>query len=178
MKRFDLITEADARVLDHGSTVELTAGGHVTPLARDTLAARRVTVVAAGSTDATLPPDLAPVSDVRRVAIGSDHSGVALKKALVGHLRGKGLAVTDLGTDSAEPVDYPDIAAAVARAVARGEADAGIVHRRRRNRLGDCREQGPWRARGDVPGRDDRPLFARAQRGQRDHARLVAAGRA
>ena len=127
MKRFDLITEADARVLDHGSTVELTAGGHVTPLARDTLAARRVTVVAAGSTDATLPPDLAPVSDVRRVAIGSDHSGVALKKALVGHLRGKGLAVTDLGTDSAEPVDYPDIAAAVARLVTRREADAGIV---------------------------------------------------
>jgi ribose 5-phosphate isomerase B len=127
MKRFDLITEADARVLDPGSTVELTAGGHVTPLARDTLAARRVTVIAAGTSDATLPPDLAPVSDIRRVAIGSDHSGVALKKALVGHLRGRGLAVTDLGTDTSEPVDYPDIAASVARTVARGEADAGIV---------------------------------------------------
>ena len=42
-------------------------------------------------------------------------------------LRGRGLAVADLGTESTEPVDYPDIAAAVARAVSRGEADAGIV---------------------------------------------------
>ena len=47
MKRFDIITEADARVLDIGATVELAAGGHVTPLARDTLTARRVTVVTA-----------------------------------------------------------------------------------------------------------------------------------
>jgi ribose 5-phosphate isomerase B len=127
MKRFDIITEADARVLDLGSTVELAAGGHVTPLARDTLAARRVTVVGAGMADPTLPADLAPVADVRRVSIGSDHSGVALKRALVTHLRGRGLAVADLGTDTADPVDYPDIAAAVGRAVARGEADAGIV---------------------------------------------------
>ena len=48
MKRFEIITEADARSLDIGATVELTAGGHVTPLARDTLAARRVTVIRAG----------------------------------------------------------------------------------------------------------------------------------
>ena len=48
MKRFDIITEADARTLDVGATVELAAGGHVTPLAQDTLAARRVTVVSAG----------------------------------------------------------------------------------------------------------------------------------
>jgi ribose 5-phosphate isomerase B len=127
MKRFEIITEADARVLDHGAVVELAPGGHVTPLARDTLAARRVTVVPAGSTDASLPADLVPVADIRRVAIGSDHSGVALKRALVAHLRGRALAVTDLGTDSSDPVDYPDVAAAVGRAVARGEADAGIV---------------------------------------------------
>lgn len=128
MKRFDLITEADARLLEVGSTVELAPGGHLTPLARDTLKARRVTVVRAGSFDPDLPADLAPASDVRRVAIGSDHTGVALKRALVQHLRGRGLAVDDLGTDAPEPsVDYPDIAAAVARAVARGEAQAGIV---------------------------------------------------
>lgn len=127
MKRFDIITEADARVLDPGSTVELAAGGVVTPLARDTLRARRVTVVPAGSLDPTLPADLAPVADVRRVAIGSDHTGVALKKTLVGHLRGRGLAVTDVGTDATDPVDYPDIAAAVATLVVRGEVDAGIV---------------------------------------------------
>lgn len=127
MKRFDIITEADARTLEIGATVELAAGGHVTPLARDTLAARRVTVVAAGTIDAMLPEGLAPVADVRRVSIGSDHSGVALKRAIVAQLRGRGLAVTDMGTDSDEPVDYPDIAGAVARSVARGEADAGIV---------------------------------------------------
>ncbi|MDQ3350246.1 MAG: RpiB/LacA/LacB family sugar-phosphate isomerase [Acidobacteriota bacterium] len=127
MKRFDIITEADARLLDVGAAVELTAGGHVTPLARDTLAARRITVIPAGSADASLPADLAPVADIRRVAIGGDHTALALKRALVLHLRGRGLAVADLGTDTAEPVDYPDIAGRVATSVARGESDAGIV---------------------------------------------------
>jgi ribose 5-phosphate isomerase B len=127
MKRFDIITEADARVIEPGATVELAAGGVVTPLAKDTLAARRVTVVPAGTSDASLPQDLAPVADVRRVTIGSDHSGIALKRALVQHLRGRGMNVLDVGTDSAEPVDYPDIAGAVALSVARKEADAGIA---------------------------------------------------
>jgi ribose 5-phosphate isomerase B len=68
-----------------------------------------------------------PTSDVRRVALGSDHSGVAMKRAILQHLRGKGLAVTDHGTDGPDPVDYPDVAGAVALAVARREADAGIV---------------------------------------------------
>lgn len=127
MRRFEIITEADARTLDIGATVELAAGGHVTPLARDTLAARRVTVVGAGAHDPLLARDLAPASDIRRVAIGSDHTGVALKRGLLQHLRGRGLAVQDLGTDGPDPVDYPDIAGAVALAVARKEADAGIV---------------------------------------------------
>jgi len=127
MKRFDIITEVDARVIDIGASVELAKGGHITPLARDTLAARRVTVLPVGAADPSLPADLAPVADIRRVAIGNDHTGIALKKALVQHLRGRGLAVTDLGTDTTDPVDYPDIAAAVAKVVARGEADAGIV---------------------------------------------------
>ena len=127
MKRFDIITEADARTLDIGATVELASGGHITPLARDTLAARRVTVIPAGSSDPSLPADLAPVADIRRVVIGNDHTGIALKTSLRQHLRGRALAVADVGTNTTEPVDYPDIAAAVATAVARGEADAGIV---------------------------------------------------
>lgn len=127
MKRFDIITEADARMLDIGSTVELAAGGLVTPLARDTLGARRVTVLPSGTNEAFLAADLAPANDIRRVALGSDHTGVAMRRAILQHLRGRGLAVTDLGTDGAEPVDYPDIAGAVALAVARREADAGIV---------------------------------------------------
>ncbi len=126
MKRFDIITEADARVLEIGETVELRKGGHVTPLAADTLRSRRVTVVAEGVLDRA-DEGLAPVSDVRRLAIGSDHSGLSLKATIVSALRSKGLAVDDLGTLTAEPVDYPDTAARVARSVARGEADAGIV---------------------------------------------------
>ena len=127
MKLFDIITEADARTLDIGATVELTAGGHVTPLAKDTLAARRVTVIRAGSVDESLPADLAPSSDIKRVTIGSDHTGLAIKRALVSYLRGRGVAVLDVGTDTTDPVDYPDIAGAVARSVARREADAGIA---------------------------------------------------
>jgi ribose 5-phosphate isomerase B len=127
MKRFDIITEADARTLDIGATVELSAKGHVTPLARDTLAARRVTVIPAGSADFSLPADLVPVADIRRVAIGCDHTGLAMKRAIVAHLRGRGIAVTDMGTDSSEPVDYPDVAGRVAVSVARGESDGGIV---------------------------------------------------
>jgi ribose 5-phosphate isomerase B len=127
MKRFEIITEADARVLDIGSTVELAAGGVITPLARDTLTARRVTVASPGSTDRAAGTDLVPVTDIRRLAIGSDHTAVAMKNRLMRYLRGRGLAVTDLGANSPDPVDYPDVAGAVALAVARREADAGIV---------------------------------------------------
>jgi len=70
---------------------------------------------------------LAPSADVRVVTIGSDHTGIVLRKALVVFLRGRGLSVIDVGTNSTESVDYPDIAEAVARPVARREADAGIV---------------------------------------------------
>ena len=127
MKTFEIITEADARLIDVGATVQLTRGGHVTPLARDTLAARRVTVIPAGTHDAALPADLAPASFYRRVAVGSDHTGLKLKAAILQHLRGRAVAVLDLGTHSTDAVDYPDIAGAVAKTVARGEADAGIV---------------------------------------------------
>jgi ribose 5-phosphate isomerase B len=125
MKRFDIITEADARSLDVGTVVTLVPGGHVTPLALDTLRARRVTVLR-DVIDADLAA-LAPTADIRRVVIGSDHSGVALKAALREDLRAKGLAVEDIGTHRSDPVDYPDIAAAVARGVARRQADVGIV---------------------------------------------------
>ena len=126
MKRFDIITEADARVLEIGATVALRKGGHVTPLAADTLKARRVAVITEDVLDRA-DEDLAPVAEIRRVAIGSDHGGLSLKAAIVAALRSKGIAVDDLGTHTAEPVDYPDTAARVAKSVGRGEADAGIV---------------------------------------------------
>jgi ribose 5-phosphate isomerase B len=84
-----------------------------------------VTVLSA-VTDPSLD-GLAPVAAIKSLAIGSDHSGVALKAALRDHLRQRGLSVLDVGTDGADPVDYPDIAAQVARLVARREVDAAIV---------------------------------------------------
>lgn len=120
-----MITEADARVLEPGSTVVLVAGGHITPLAQDTLNSRRVAVVSDyvdGDTAA-----LVPRADVRTVAIAGDHTSLTLKRAIVGHLRARGVAAHDLGTTTTDPVDYPDTAASAARAVARGEADAAIV---------------------------------------------------
>jgi ribose 5-phosphate isomerase B len=126
MKKFDIITESDARVLGRGETVMLARRGHITPLAQDTLKERRVVVVgedAASSEDAAL----APRAEIRTLVIASDHTGIALRKGLLAWLRGRGLTVSDLGTDSTDPVDYPDIAASVARPVARGEVDAGIV---------------------------------------------------
>jgi len=63
-----------------------------------------------------------------RVAVGADHAGYALKTALAHHLRNRGLAILDFGTDGdATPVDYPDFAAPVARAVQAGEADLGLL---------------------------------------------------
>jgi ribose 5-phosphate isomerase B len=125
VKSYDIITEADARSIEPGTTVALNRGGHVTPLAADTLRARRITVLS----DVTSVDDsrLAPPATIARVAIGSDHSGVKLKAHLRDHLRARGVTVVDVGTDSSDPVDYPDIAASVARLVARKEADAGLV---------------------------------------------------
>jgi ribose 5-phosphate isomerase B len=127
VRTFGLIGEAEARQIEPGSTVELEKGGHVTPLAWDTLRARRVTVVPKGTVDTALPADLAPAAVVTRVVVGCDHTGLALRTALVEHLRRQGKSVTEVGATSPDPVDYPDVAAAVGKAVARGEADAGVV---------------------------------------------------
>lgn len=62
-----------------------------------------------------------------RVIIGADHAGFGLKERLVEHLEAAGHEVVDVGTDSGDPVDYPDFAAAVARAVVAGEGDRGII---------------------------------------------------
>lgn len=62
-----------------------------------------------------------------RIALGSDHAGYELKEHLATWLAEAGHAVYDLGTHSTDPVDYPDYAASVARAVLDGRADRGIV---------------------------------------------------
>jgi len=62
-----------------------------------------------------------------RVAIAADHAGFPLKEDLREFLESEGHDVTDLGTDSTEPVDYPKFSRAAARAVIDGSADRGIV---------------------------------------------------
>ncbi len=62
------------------------------------------------------------------VALGSDHGGFALKETLKRYLTDElGVSVRDVGPESDAPCDYPDFAALVARAVARGECSRGIV---------------------------------------------------
>lgn len=62
-----------------------------------------------------------------KVAIGADHGGVHLKAAVKAVLDELNVDYTDFGTDSEASVDYPDIAAPVAKAVAAGEYDRGIL---------------------------------------------------
>lgn len=62
-----------------------------------------------------------------KIAIGSDHAGFDFKTAIVAHLRAKGHIVTDFGTNSTEPVDYPDFIYPAAASVAAGENELGIV---------------------------------------------------
>ncbi|MGD9498163.1 MAG: ribose 5-phosphate isomerase B [Armatimonadota bacterium] len=62
-----------------------------------------------------------------RIAVGNDHAGLALKRALLPHLEELGLQTINLGVDSEAPADYPDMAEAVARAVVGGEAELGLL---------------------------------------------------
>jgi len=79
------------------------------------------------SADTTVKnPDARATEEVTTVAVGGDHGGFALKERLAFKLSEQGFEVIDCGTDSPEAVDYPDIAAAVARRVASGEADAAL----------------------------------------------------
>ncbi len=61
------------------------------------------------------------------IAIASDHGGYDLKQEIIKFLEKSNISYTDLGTFSAESVDYPDIAISCAEAVARGEYEKGII---------------------------------------------------
>lgn len=62
-----------------------------------------------------------------RLVVGGDHAGFRLKQRVVDALRAMGHSVEDIGTFSEDPVDFPDVAEALCRAIARGEADRGVL---------------------------------------------------
>ena len=62
-----------------------------------------------------------------KIAIGCDHGALDLKNVLVAHLKDKGYEIADFGTYTAASCDYPEFAAAAAKAVASGQCDKGIV---------------------------------------------------
>jgi ribose 5-phosphate isomerase B len=62
-----------------------------------------------------------------RVALATDHAGLPLKQPIADWLRAAGHDIVDFGVDNPEPVDYPDVIAPAARAVAAGECELGIV---------------------------------------------------
>ncbi|MCZ7525086.1 MAG: ribose 5-phosphate isomerase B [Acidimicrobiia bacterium] len=68
-----------------------------------------------------------PEEELLRIAVGADHAGFRLKEQLVHLLKEWGHEVVDLGTHSEESVDYPDSARVVAEAVARGDAERGVL---------------------------------------------------
>jgi ribose 5-phosphate isomerase B len=114
-----LITEDDLRGLEPESRVRIAQQARLTPLAQDIVNERQIQLVRKESREALIK--------VRSVAVGADHGGFPVKEALKLYLEGLGLSVRDLGTNSTDPVDYPDYAHAVARAVGHNQSDVGII---------------------------------------------------
>ena len=62
-----------------------------------------------------------------KIAIASDHGGLEMKNELIKHFTSKGFSLTDLGTNSADSVDYPDFADKMAKHILAKESDFGIL---------------------------------------------------
>jgi ribose 5-phosphate isomerase B len=127
-----LITAADLEHVPQNGELAITDDTLITPLAREEAERRGITfriavARASAPSSAVASAESSPEKSARVVAIGAHHGGFELKQQLKDHLRDWGYPVLDLGTDSAEAVDYPDFAEAVGNAVARGEAWLGIV---------------------------------------------------
>ena len=127
-----VVTAADLERVAQNGEVSVTAETLITPLAREIAEQRGITfrIAAPQGSNASTEAASAPASaesPARIVAIGADHGGYELKERLKSHLRDWGYQFLDLGTDSAEAVDYPDFAEAVGNAVARGDAWLGVV---------------------------------------------------
>ncbi len=121
-RKRSLLDEATMRDTPVGATLHLTPDTLITPLAREVAQERHITL----QTAAAPPPHVAAKPGARRVAIGADHGGYELKESLKNMLAAD-YEVIDCGTHSKDPVDYPDIAVAVARRVAAGDTWRGII---------------------------------------------------
>jgi ribose 5-phosphate isomerase B len=120
-----LFTEEMARQLPIGGDYVLPPQAVVTALARQVALERRITLRPAEETHE--PTHSGPAHAPKTVAIGADHGGFALKEQLKSVIMELGYRVADCGTHSAEAVDYPDYAYAVARLVADGRAWRGVM---------------------------------------------------
>jgi ribose 5-phosphate isomerase B len=111
-----------AQDIPPGGEFRIPLGSIVTPSAREAAAARGVRIV-------EIPADqlVAAPAPERTVAIGADHGGFRLKSTLKTLLESLNLEVRDVGAFDEKPVDYPDIAVAVAALVASGEAARGVI---------------------------------------------------
>lgn len=114
-----IITETDVGDLSAGARLQIAEGARLTPLAADIVRERGIELVRRPSRRGSRAQKL--------VAVGADHGGYRMKEELKNFLAELGHAARDFGTDSTDAVDYPDFAHAVARAVAEGAADLGIV---------------------------------------------------
>ncbi|HEX8115896.1 MAG TPA: ribose 5-phosphate isomerase B [Pyrinomonadaceae bacterium] len=114
-----VLTEDDVRGLPEGSRLRVAETARLTPLAADIVRERRIELVRRTPRRGTRAEKI--------IAVGADHGGFPLKEELKGFLAELGHRVRDFGTNSTDAVDYPDFAHAVARAVAEGDADLGIV---------------------------------------------------
>jgi RpiB/LacA/LacB family sugar-phosphate isomerase len=112
----EIVTAEDVMAVPPGGELSASPGAVVTPWARELAATRGVRI------------HQGPVrASASVVAVGGDHGGFPLKEKIKGILARTGHRFLDLGTFSTEPVDYPDIALAVALKVSRGEARFGIL---------------------------------------------------
>ncbi len=114
-----VITEDDVRGLEPGARLRVAEGARLTPLAADIVRERGIELVRRTPRRGARQTKL--------VAVGADHGGYPMKEELKSFLVELGHRALDFGTNSTDAVDYPDFAHAVARAVADGEADVGIV---------------------------------------------------
>jgi ribose 5-phosphate isomerase B len=115
----NIITEDDVRGCEPGSILTIGQDTRLTALAADIVKANNIQLVRRQSRRGS--------KTVKLVAVGADHGGYKMKEELKGLLTELGHRIQDFGTNSEEPVDYPDFAHAVARAVSEGASDVGIV---------------------------------------------------